>query len=392
MLLPWLFWMGSALVAYTYVGYGLLLYILVRLRGTPVASADDEFELPAVTLIVPAFNEEKLIGEKLENTLQLTYPAGRLTVIFVTDGSTDRTVDLLRSHPRLTGHDVRVEHKAERRGKLAAVERVMAMVQTPVVVFSDANTLLNREAIIRLVRPFAHKNVGAVAGEKRVAIQTGRGAQGVGEGLYWKYESFLKRLDAALYSTIGAVGELFAIRTSLYESVPPDTLIEDFHLSLRIAMRGYRVAYAPEAFAVEGYSATVREELKRKIRIAAGGWQVVGRLPALLNPVRYGCLSFQYISHRVLRWTLAPLLLPVLLVLNIVLASRFGGVYTATLTAQGLFYGMAVAGLILEQLGARIKLLYVPYYFCVMNYAVYAGALRLLRGAQSTVWEKAARA
>jgi biofilm PGA synthesis N-glycosyltransferase PgaC len=225
-----------------------------------------------------------------------------------------------------------------------------------------------------------------------VRVEGDAGVQGAGEGAYWKYESTLKRLDARLYSVVGAAGELFSIRTTLYETVPADTIIEDFYLSLRIAMRGHRVAYAPDAYAVEGYSASLGEEWKRKVRIAAGGLQAIGSLPALLNPIRYGLLSFQYISHRVLRWTLAPLLLPLLFLLNARLAVTGSVVYGALFAAQGIFYTMALAGFLLEQLGVSVKVFYIPLYFCVMNGAVYVGGWRLLRGAQSAVWEKAQRA
>jgi cellulose synthase/poly-beta-1,6-N-acetylglucosamine synthase-like glycosyltransferase len=287
---------------------------------------------------------------------------------------------------------LRVLHQAERRGKLAAVERVMPAVRTPVTVFSDANALLNRGALLNLVKHYADPAVGAVAGEKRVQFAPAAGAEGMGEGVYWRYESALKRLDAALYSVVGAAGELFSIRSALYESAPPDTLIEDFYLSLRIAMQGYRVAYAPDAYAVEGHSASLREELKRKVRIAAGGLQAIARLPGLLNPFRYGILSIQYVSHRVLRWTLAPLLLPIVFIANLMLLGTGSALYLVLLLAQMLFYGGALCGWVLEQLGVKIKLFYIPMYFCLMNYAVYAGALRLLRRQQSAVWEKAQRA
>jgi len=389
--LVWLFWSGAALVAYTYVGYGLLVYVLVKLRGPRHPEPSPPAVLPAVTLVVPAYNEAKLICGKLENTLQLAYPYDKLTVLFVTDGSNDGTVERLTEFPLPPGAAVQVLHTPERRGKLAAVERVMPLVASEFVVFSDANTLLNPEAVANLVKHYQDPTVGVVAGEKRVALHTGAGVQGVGEGLYWQYESTLKRLDAALYSTVGADGELFSIRTALYESAPADTIIEDFYLSLRIAMRRYRVAYAPDAYAVEGCSATVQEELKRKVRIAAGGLQAVARLPGLLNPFRYGLLSFQYISHRVLRWTLAPLTLPILFVINILLALQVGHLYSVLLGAQFLFYATALVGFVLEQFDAKVKLIYVPYYFCVMNYAVYAGGWRLLRGVQGAIWEKAER-
>ena len=154
----------------------------------------------------------------------------------------------------------------------------------------------------RLYSAFANPKVGCVAGEKRIAVQDKPNAASGGEGLYWKYESALKRLDYRLYSAVGAAGELFAIRTSLFEQMPPDTLLDDFILSLRIAMRGYKIAYSKEAYALESASLNMREEEKRKVRISAGGLQSVWRLRGLLNIFRYGILSFQYISHRVLRW------------------------------------------------------------------------------------------
>jgi cellulose synthase/poly-beta-1,6-N-acetylglucosamine synthase-like glycosyltransferase len=324
--------------------------------------------------------------------MELDYPRERLELVFVTDGSTGGSERLLRTSVVPGDVRLRVLHAVERRGKLAAVERAMPQVTTPVTVFSDANALLNPQALANLVKHYADPTVGAVAGEKRVRFGDTAGVEGVGEGIYWRYESLLKRLDAELYSVVGAAGELFSIRTALYESPPPDTLIEDFYLSLRIAMRGRRVAYAPDAYAVEGHSASLREELKRKVRIAAGGLQAIARLPGLLNPLRYGVLSIQYVSHRVLRWTLAPLLLPAVLAANVALAAEGEWFYGLLLAGHLSFYVVALCGWLLEQLGVRVKLFYIALYFCVMNYAVYAGAWRLLSGRQSAVWDKAKRA
>lgn len=392
----WWFWFGCAIICYAYAGYGVLISLWVHWRCPERLASPGPLPadlLPAVTLIVPAYNEADVIVAKLGNCLELDYPRRRLELVFVTDGSTDGSDQLLREYPVPEGVQLCVLHQDQRRGKLAAVERVMPLVRTPVTVFSDANALLNREALLNLVKHYATADVGAVAGEKRVRFDDAAGAEGVGEGVYWRYESLLKRLDAALHSVVGAAGELFSIRTELYESPPPDTLIEDFYLSLRIAMRGRRVAYAADAYAVEGYSASLGEELKRKVRIAAGGLQAIGRLPALLNPLRYGVLSFQYVSHRVLRWTLAPLLLPVVFIANVALVLLGGGWgYGVLLLGQIGFYAAALCGLLVEQLGVRIKLFYIALYFCVMNYAVYAGAWRLLRKQQSAVWDKAIRA
>ena len=216
------------------------------------------------------------------------------------------------------------------------------------------------------------------------------GVSGAGEGIYWKYESTLKKWDSELYSIVGAAGELFSIRTDLFEPVPADTIIEDFYLTLSIARKGYRVRYEPEASATETPSASVKEELKRKIRIAAGGLQAIARLTPLLNPFRYGVLSFQYISHRVLRWTIAPVALVILMVANILLAS-YSPFYQYLLYAQILFYLAVIIGFMLERKKIKIKAFFIPYYFFIMNYAVYMGFLRFISKKQSVLWEKAKR-
>ena len=385
-----LFWLCLLLVGYTYVGYGIVLYALVQIKQSfrpRSTTAYPEDELPEVTLIIAAYNEADFITQKIQNSLALHYPAERLTIWVVTDGSEDATSQLVEEHPGVTHF-----FQPERRGKIAAVNRVMPLVTTPVVIFTDANTLLNERAAIHLVRHFKDQNVGAVAGEKRVNSSEKDAASGAGEGLYWKYESALKRWDATLYSVVGAAGELFALRTDLYQEVPGDTIIEDFYLTLSIAQAGYRVVYEPDAYAAEGPSATVKEELKRKVRIAAGGIQAIVRLKALLNPFRYGVLSFQYISHRVLRWTITPFALVGLLISNGYLALEPSIFYRLFLVGQLIFYALALIGLGLATKKIKVKAFFVPYYFCVMNYAVFAGINRYLRGSQSVVWERAERA
>jgi poly-beta-1,6-N-acetyl-D-glucosamine synthase len=385
-----LFWLLIFIVFYAYVGYGILLFLLIKIKR--IFGAKEEHstthELPEVTFIVAAFNEERWIEDKIKNSLALDYPKDKIRFFFVTDGSDDSTPDLIRNYPK-NWFDIQIFHQPERKGKIAAVERIMPFVKTPITVFTDANTDLNPEAIKNIVKYYQNPKVGAVAGEKRVTM-SGE-ASGAGEGIYWKYESLLKKWDAELYSAVGAAGELFSIRTNLYQPVSKDTLIEDFVMTLQIAMKGYTIAYAPEAFAVEGQSADVKEELKRKIRISAGGLQAIGRLSPLLNPFKHGILTFQYISHRVLRWTLAPLALPFIFIINILLAKE-STFYTYILYAQIFFYSTALLGWIFEQLKMKVKAFYVPYYFCVMNYSVYRGFFRLMAGKQSVIWEKSKRA
>jgi cellulose synthase/poly-beta-1,6-N-acetylglucosamine synthase-like glycosyltransferase len=344
-----LFWSLIFIVFYAYVGYGILLFLLIKIKRlvNPKKNILPTETLPDVTFIVAAFNEERWIVDKIKNSLALDYPKDKIRFFFVTDGSDDSTPDLVKNYPNTEGYHIELFHQPERKGKIAAVERIMPFVKTPITVFTDANTDLNPEAIKGIVKCYQDPKVGAVAGEKRVEMSSGE-ASGAGEGIYWKYESLLKKWDAELYSAVGAAGELFSIRTDLYEKVSKDTLIEDFVMTLQIAMKGYTIAYAPEAFAVEGHSADVKEELKRKIRISAGGLQAVVRLSPLLNPFKHGVLTFQYISHRVLRWTLAPLALPLIFILNFMLAKE-SNFYTYILYAQIFFYSTALLGWFLSK-------------------------------------------
>lgn len=389
-----LFWLSFFILAYTYVGYGLLVFLLIRIKrlvsGVPSPPALET--LPDVTLIVAAHDEERCIEDKVRNSLALEYPKGQIRFFFVTDGSDDHTPELVAGFPVPEGVTLRLYHQPERRGKTDAIERIMRLVETPVVIFTDANTHVNPEAVLNIVRHYNDPEVGAVAGEKRIALGDKGDAAGAGEGLYWKYESTLKRWDSELYSTMGGAGELFSIRTELYEPVPGDSIIQDFIMTMRIAQRGYRIAYEPEAWAAEGQSASIREELKRKIRNAAGGLQAISRLRPLLNPFKYGTLSFQFISHRVLRWTAAPLSLPVLLMTSAIPAANGLGLYQTALSLQLTFYGFAFLGYLFEERKLRWKVFFVPYYFCVMNYAVFRGFFRFLCGRQSVVWERARRA
>lgn len=383
------FWTCLILVFYTFFGYGILLYVLVRLKRIFQRSKRKQYafdELPSCTLIVAAYNEADYILEKIQNTLQLNYPAGKLDLIFVTDGSSDRTPDLVSAFPEIT-----LLHSPERKGKISAVHRAMKQVKTELVVFTDANTFLNPDALVYLCRHYADPKVGAIAGEKRVAIEDVTDAT-AGEGFYWKYESKLKAWDSELYSVVGAAGELFSVRRSLYEPVPANSVLDDFMISMRIAEQGYIIIYEPEAYALEKSSANVTEELKRKIRIAAGGIQSVIWLKALLNPFKFPVLSFQYISHRVLRWTVTPFLMILALVLNLLIViADPEGFYVLLLILQLAFYLSAYAGKVFEDRKVRVKLLFIPYYFCMMNYAVMAGLLRYFRGEQSVIWQKAAR-
>ena len=385
-----LLWICLFVVVYTFVGYGFLLYIIIRIKrifkGKPAEIPINEALLPTCTLVVAAYNEAYFMPLKIENTIKLKYPEGKLKLLFITDGSNDGTPDIIARYPQ-----IELMHEPARNGKIMAIHRAMKNVNTEITVFTDANTFLNEEAILNICRHYADRTVGAVAGEKRVQVDENADASAAGEGFYWKYESTLKKWDSELYSVVGAAGELFSVRTSLYKPVQNDAILDDFMISMLIAMQGYRIVYDPTAYALEGSSANVTEELKRKIRIAAGGIQSIVWLKKLLNPFSFPLLSFQYISHRVLRWTVTPYLLIIAFILNIFLALTGSTFYILLLIAQILFYGMAVLGWIMEKRELRIKILFIPYYFCIMNYAVMMGIIRYFKKSQSAAWEKAAR-
>ncbi|SEN94406.1 Glycosyltransferase, catalytic subunit of cellulose synthase and poly-beta-1,6-N-acetylglucosamine synthase [Mucilaginibacter gossypiicola] len=379
------------IVFYTFAGYGIFLYLIIRIKrafkGKKTLPSENLDELPSCTLIIAAYDEEYFIEQKISNSLQLNYPEGKLKLLFVTDGSSDKTPDIIARYPQ-----IQLLHRPERAGKIAAVHRAMEYVDTDAVVFTDANTFLNKDALIKICRHYSDATAGAIAGEKRVHIDENADASAAGEGFYWKYESALKKWDSELYSVVGAAGELFSVRRSLYQPVEPDTVLDDFMISMLIAAKGYRIIYEPDAYATETASENVSEELKRKVRIAAGGIQSILRLKKLFNPFPYPVLSFQYISHRVLRWTITPFLLILSFVLNIILALKPGETaMQALLLAQVLFYLLALLGLVMEKRQLRIKVLFIPYYFCVMNYAVLAGIIRYFSTKQSAVWEKVQR-
>lgn len=384
-----LFWASIALVFYAYLGYGIVLYTLVRIKRLLVKPAKlDPAYSPTVALIVPAFNEVDYIRDKAHNSLALDYDRSKLEIIFVTDGSSDGTEKALEG---ISG--IKVMHDPRRAGKAAAMNRAVKATKAEILVFCDANTMLNKEAISELVKYYQWPQVGAVSGEKRIRPKETENASGAGEGIYWKYESALKRFDSELHTIVGAAGELMSFRASLYTELEPDTLLDDFMQSMRIAARGYRVLYEPNAYAVETASENVEEELKRKIRICAGGWQSMVRLWKVLIPFPYPILTFEYISHRVLRWSLAPLALLIIAVLNLWLAyTETGFLYKLILLAQIGFYSAAWLGHKMEQRQLKVKALFVPYYFYIMNYSVYLGFWRYIRKAQSANWERAKRA
>lgn len=390
-MLQFAFWACFLLVFYTYVGYAIVICLLAKFwpyKKNSEQSNQDKF--PELTLCIAAYNEVDIIDMKMDNCLSLDYPLDKLTILWVIDGSSDDSFSVLTNkYPQ-----VKVLYKTARQGKTAALNHAMTEIKTDLVVFTDANCLISKNSLKAIAEKFEDSKVGCVAGEKRITYFEDDASASKGEGFYWKYESFLKKMDDQYYSTIGAAGELFAVRRDLFVSLSEEILLDDFIISMRITQAGYRIAYAPEAYAVERGSLNIEEEKKRKIRISAGGWQSVMMLTDLLNIFKYGKLSFQYISHRVLRWTITPFALFLLFPLSFVLAFMQGNVncfFSSVFVLQILFYVLVAIGYVKRNQENISKIYFVPFYFVFMNYNVLEGLIYLKNKSKTGVWEKSKR-
>ena len=370
------------LVVYTYVGYPIIIIGLSKVFSRK-RKVDVNYE-PSVTWVIPSYNEESIIAEKIKNLLEIDYPKSKLEVVVITDGSTDKTPDIAKQF-----EGIRVLHENKRAGKSAAENRAMKFVESEIVVFNDANTTVGSNALRELVKHYADPRVGGVSGAKGIIVEEHDGAESKGEGLYWRYESAIKKADSDVNSLMGAAGELVSFRSELVQDLANDTILDDFMQSFFVLKQGFEMVYEPAARAEETSSTSIDEELKRKVRIAAGGWQSIVRLTFMFNLFERPIQTWMYLSHRVLRWSATAFSLPFLLVLNLLLWNH-GNVFQFLAVAQGLFYSIALIAHF-----ARSRRLPGPvlaiYYFCVMNYAVLAGFKRFIFKTQKASWERSAR-
>ena len=369
---------------FIYVMYGPIMLALRSLKKPSTKKQNKVGELPGISLIIPAFNEEEWIKEKIQNSLSLDYPKAKLEVVVVTDGSTDQTNALAASFE----DRIMLVHQKARNGKVKAMDRAAKIANNEIFVFTDANTILNKESLVEIGRNFLQPEVGMVSGEKRVmASQDGEAASG--EGLYWKFESWLKKLDSDVASVIGAAGELFAIRAELYDTLPADTLLDDFMLSAKTVEQGYRVVYEPNAYAIEYGSASYKDEWKRKVRICAGGVQSTIRSYRLFNIKCYGIKSFTFLIHRVSRWTLAPMALLGSFLLSAMLITE-SAVYLSYFTTSVFALGLTWLS-VKKNLRNLPKPLLLIVYFTFMHASAIAGWFRYAFTKQSVNWDRAAR-
>ena len=382
------FWISLLILVYTYFGYAVILWFLNKFaRKSTKTHYVSKIDFPTITLVVPVFNEEAVLLSKIENCFQLDYPETQLKILFISDGSTDASVEIISRFPR-------IQHifQPERAGKMAAINRAMGFVTTPYVLFSDANSYLNTYCITKIVAHYANEMVGGVAGEKKVAYSGRHAITGFGEGLYWKYESILKQLDSNFYTVIGAAGEVFSMRTSLFTPLPSDTILDDLNLSLKICLNGFKVVYEPDAYAIEAPSADLNEESKRRVRIAAGAFQSILKQGFLKQVFRFPLLGFQFASRRIMRWIFCPIALPILFFTNLyIYIHQPSAGYLVFLYLQQAFYISAGFGWLLYGTNARLSVFFIPFYFVFMNVSLVQGFIKFVSGKQSILWEKSVR-
>jgi cellulose synthase/poly-beta-1,6-N-acetylglucosamine synthase-like glycosyltransferase len=331
-------------------------------------------------MIIAAHNEAAVIAAKVRNALDTSYPPERFELIVVSDGSSD---DTDRLAAEAAGGRLRLLRSPQRRGKAHAMNLGATQATGSILLFTDANVFFDRDSIGYLVRRFADPSVGAAVG--RVTIRLEGAREAAGESLYMQYERCLHQLESDISSMVTVDGAMFAVRRSLYTPLPEETIVDDFVTVMRILERGYRIRYAPDATGWEGAAATVRDELRRKIRIIAGGWTALTQIRSLLNPLRHPAIAFQLISHKILRWLVPLWLLGLAGSTPALLASPF---YRFALGAQALFYTLALASLLVPALRRR-RICYFPYYLCAMNLAALLGLVRFLLRSQTVLWEKA---
>ncbi|HTK50610.1 MAG TPA: glycosyltransferase family 2 protein [Gemmatimonadaceae bacterium] len=369
-------WASALVAAYIYIGFPLLLGFLQRFARRPVAKRAIE---PTVSVLVAAYNEAKVIESKIRNSVALDYPADRIDIAIACDGPKDDTTAIAQRTAASIGEGrVRVFAYPRNRGKLYVLNDTMRELTGEIVVFTDAASMLDRDAVRRLVENFGDPKVGAVSGVYRI-VRGDDAALGNQEDLYWKYETFLKEAEGDVSSILGCHGALYAIRRDLYPYPAPTTINDDYVIPMRILQQGYRVAYDSSAVARE--EAHEMSGFSRRVRIMTGNFQQLSELKALLNPLRPGP-AFFFLSHKAGR-LIVPIAMIAMLVANLFLLGE--PFYRTVFWAQLTFYGLVVLGALVR---LKPKILRLPYYFCMINAAAFLGMYYALRGGRALAWKR----
>lgn len=370
-----LFWFLLSLLILSYFGYPIILTLLAYFRKKRHLVKDIE---PTVTLLISAYNEEKVMQQKIENTISLDYPRDKFEILLILDGCVDRTKEIAEQY---IDRGIKIIEQKSRRGKVAGLNLAVPQAKGEVIVFSDANSMYKKNAIRKLVRNFADEKIGCVCGELKYFTDT---PIGKGESLYWKYEQFLKIKESQSQSLLVVNGSIYAIRKKLYEPIEKN-LANDFVNPMVIARKGYSLVYEPEAIAFEKTTERTREEFNMKVRIISRGLKASFAISKTI--LSSGLFRiFEFLFHKFIRWS-APLILIAIFITNLFLLNyQF---YEITFFGQILFYLFALIGYYLQARGIRMVIFNIPFYFCLINLAAFIGFLKLLKGDIKGTWEKA---
>jgi cellulose synthase/poly-beta-1,6-N-acetylglucosamine synthase-like glycosyltransferase len=384
----WLFWVCLFLVLYSYFLYPLILFAVYSLSQIPrdwryLTSRRDRrtpslgpTDLPRVSLVVAAYNEEDCLPEKIQNARELNYPADHLELVFVSDGSIDRTNEILSN---LKEQNVRIALLSRREGKATAINRGIALAQCDILIFSDAATLFCPDAIQKLVRHFSDPSVGVVCGALQFrASEESRQT----EGVYWKYESMLRLMEGRLGATLTASGAIYAVRRVCFRELAKDTILEDFIIPMHARKEGFQVVYDPEAVAVDFAASSVAGEFTRRVRLAVGSFRALGEL--IHTPLK-GFALLAFVSHKLLRWVVPFLLIGMIVCSCLLLHSTF---YRVVAMIQVLFYLWAAMGYLFEFQAKRVRFGLLGYFWLAMNLAFLVGFWRFLFSHRDSTWQK----
>ncbi len=385
-MLSLMFWLSVFFVAYTYIGYPLLIALAVKFIHGPIPTPVSDV---SVTLLITAYNEENVIEKKIENSLNLDYPSEKLQIIVAADGSTDRTSEIVS---RFSERGILLAFTPQRDGKMAAINRAIPLARGAIIVFSDANNMYEADAIRKLVAPFSDGRVGAATGAKLI-IQDGDNLSGA-EGIYWKYESWIKKNETIVGTCTSSVGEILAVRRELYNPPPNNIINDDYYIVLDLIRRGFRVHYVPEARSLEYISATAHDEMVRRSRMNAGKYQAIFLSYSLL-PFNRPLVLWQIVSHKYCRAFL-PFGFIGALVANILIAllqanSPSSYFYLVLLLLQIFFYAVAVLGNRVKFRGFFGKIIYLPTYLVNSNMAILRGFYGYMSKKQTNIWERVRR-
>ncbi len=371
-----LFWSSLVFILYTYVGYPILLWLHSRFAGKEILKQPIT---PFVSIIISALNEEKRIGARLDNILAQKYPADHLEIIVISDGSTDRTGDIVRSYCNLI---VRLLELPERKGKAYALNLGLAKARGEIVVFADARQRFEPDVVAQLVANFNDVSVGCVSGELKFLKSDESNIQAE-MGVYWKYEKWIRKMESRSGSVVGATGAIYAMRRNIYKPLPADTLLDDVLNPLNVVIQGYRCVFDGSAVAYDSVSQDTTEEWTRKVRTLAGNWQLLSLNPELVMPI-LNPLWLKFMSHKIFR-LLVPFALAGVFVSSLLLQSP---VYRLFLLAQLLLYVIAILTWFVPGIKAN-KIASLTYFFVIMNIAALVGFWRWITGRCTTVWKPA---